>query len=58
MTSSIELPSRYLSSSDVHNRTSSFEFVFIGHNLPDRNGNRYCINLVSVAGKPEDGSEL
>ncbi|KAG7346217.1 hypothetical protein IV203_005285 [Nitzschia inconspicua] len=21
-----------------------------GHNLPDRNGNRYCINLVSVAG--------
>ena len=22
----------------------------LGHNLPDRNGNRYCINLVSVAG--------
>ena len=24
----------------------------LGHNLPDRKGNRYCINLVSVAGKP------
>ena len=24
----------------------------LGHNLPDRSGNRYCINLVSVAGKP------
>lgn len=24
-----------------------------GHNLPDRKGNRYCINLVSVAGQPE-----
>ena len=23
----------------------------LGHNLPDRNGNRYCINLVSVAGR-------
>ena len=22
----------------------------LGHNLPDRKGNRYCINLVSVAG--------
>jgi hypothetical protein len=26
----------------------------LGHNLPDRSGNRYCINLVSVAGKPEN----
>lgn len=26
----------------------------LGHNLPDRNGNRYCINLVSVAGAPND----
>jgi peptide methionine sulfoxide reductase MsrB len=25
----------------------------LGHNLPDRSGNRYCINLVSVAGSPE-----
>jgi hypothetical protein len=24
----------------------------LGHNLPDRSGNRYCINLVSVAGQP------
>jgi peptide methionine sulfoxide reductase MsrB len=24
----------------------------LGHNLPDRKGNRYCINLVSVAGEP------
>lgn len=24
----------------------------LGHNLPDRSGNRYCINLVSVAGNP------
>lgn len=24
----------------------------LGHNLPDRKGNRYCINLVSVAGNP------
>ena len=23
----------------------------LGHNLPDRQGNRYCINLVSIAGK-------
>jgi peptide methionine sulfoxide reductase MsrB len=25
----------------------------LGHNLPDKSGNRYCINLVSVAGSPE-----
>lgn len=25
----------------------------LGHNLPDRSGNRYCINLVSVAGNPK-----
>lgn len=25
----------------------------LGHNLPDKKGNRYCINLVSVAGTPE-----
>mmetsp|Transcript_27797 Transcript_27797/g.49078 ORF Transcript_27797/g.49078 Transcript_27797/m.49078 type:complete len:168 (+) Transcript_27797:98-601(+) len=24
----------------------------LGHNLPDKNGNRYCINLVSIAGTP------
>ena len=26
----------------------------LGHNIPDKNGNRYCINLVSVAGRPEE----
>jgi peptide methionine sulfoxide reductase MsrB len=28
----------------------------LGHNLPDSSGNRYCINLVSIAGYPvEEG---
>lgn len=34
--------------------------VQLGHNLPDGRGNRYCINLVSVAGfpvSPEDQQE-
>ena len=26
----------------------------LGHNLADRNGKLYCINLVSVARKPEE----
>merc|ERR1719343_924632 len=26
----------------------------LGHNLPDGSGNRYCINLVSVAGRPDE----
>ena len=26
----------------------------LGHNLPDKKGNRYCINLVSVAGYRKD----
>ena len=30
----------------------SVDGTHLGHNLPDRKGNRYCINLVSVAGKP------
>ncbi|VEU39791.1 unnamed protein product [Pseudo-nitzschia multistriata] len=30
----------------------------LGHNLPDRKGNRYCINLVSIAGSlPKDDDE-
>ena len=33
----------------------SVDGTHLGHNLPDRSGNRYCINLVSVAGLPEDG---
>ena len=28
----------------------SVDGTHLGHNLPDRKGNRYCINLVSVAG--------
>jgi len=32
--------------------TVSFTGTHLGHNLPDRNGNRYCINLVSIAGQP------
>mmetsp|Transcript_12655 Transcript_12655/g.12733 ORF Transcript_12655/g.12733 Transcript_12655/m.12733 type:complete len:197 (+) Transcript_12655:55-645(+) len=36
----------------------SVDGTHLGHNLPDRKGNRYCINLVSVAGKPQDGSTI
>jgi len=32
--------------------TVSVDGTHLGHNLPDRRGNRYCINLVSVAGNP------
>ena len=32
----------------------SLEGSHLGHNLPDNRGNRYCINLVSVAGKPSE----
>jgi len=31
----------------------SVDGTHLGHNLPDRKGNRYCINLVIVAGGPE-----
>lgn len=30
----------------------SVDGTHLGHNLPDKKGNRYCINLVSVAGNP------
>ena len=30
----------------------SVDGTHLGHNVPDRRGNRFCINLVSVAGKP------
>jgi peptide methionine sulfoxide reductase MsrB len=33
--------------------TVSLDGTHLGHNLPDRKGNRYCINLVSVAGQPK-----
>ena len=32
--------------------TVSTSGTHLGHNLPDERGNRYCINLVSVAGNP------
>ena len=31
----------------------AFALWLQGHNLPDGTGNRYCINLVSVAGRPK-----
>lgn len=34
----------------------SVDGTHLGHNLPDRKGNRYCINLVSVAGRPQSDS--
>lgn len=34
--------------------TVSLAGTHLGHNLPDHIGNRYCINLVSVAGNPEE----
>ena len=30
----------------------SLDGTHLGHNLPDRKGSRYCINIVSVAGRP------
>lgn len=30
----------------------SVDGTHLGHNLPDNKGSRYCINLVSVAGRP------
>ena len=37
--------------------TVSVDGTHLGHNLPDKTGNRYCINLVSVAGRP-DGNDV
>eukprot|EP00565_Helicotheca_tamesis_P009145 CAMPEP_0185731788 /NCGR_PEP_ID=MMETSP1171-20130828/13921_1 /TAXON_ID=374046 /ORGANISM="Helicotheca tamensis, Strain CCMP826" /LENGTH=186 /DNA_ID=CAMNT_0028401115 /DNA_START=87 /DNA_END=647 /DNA_ORIENTATION=- len=36
----------------------SVDGTHLGHNLPDEKGSRYCINLVSVAGNPNDGSNV
>mmetsp|Transcript_65627 Transcript_65627/g.125156 ORF Transcript_65627/g.125156 Transcript_65627/m.125156 type:complete len:193 (+) Transcript_65627:56-634(+) len=36
----------------------STDGTHLGHNLPDRKGNRYCINLVSVAGVPAEDGEF
>lgn len=35
--------------------TVSVDGTHLGHNLPDKKGSRYCINLVCVAGRPIDG---
>jgi len=35
--------------------TVSVDGTHLGHNLPDRSGRRYCINLVSIAGNPVGG---
>jgi len=37
--------------------TVSVDGTHLGHNLPDRKGNRYCINLVSIAGNPSEDDE-
>lgn len=37
--------------------TVSVDGTHLGHNLPDHKGNRYCINLVCVAGTEEGGAE-
>lgn len=35
----------------------SLDGTHLGHNLPDHTGNRYCINLVSIAGRPSKASK-
>ena len=34
----------------------SIDGTHLGHNIPDSKGNRYCINLVSIAGSPTGNS--
>mmetsp|Transcript_19697 Transcript_19697/g.20414 ORF Transcript_19697/g.20414 Transcript_19697/m.20414 type:complete len:160 (-) Transcript_19697:249-728(-) len=34
----------------------SVDGTHLGHNIPDRKGNRYCINLVSCAGREDQAS--
>ena len=34
----------------ANGETVSIDGTHLGHNLPDSKGNRYCINLVSIAG--------
>jgi peptide methionine sulfoxide reductase MsrB len=34
--------------------TVSIDGTHLGHNLPDSKGNRYCINLSSIAGTPQN----
>lgn len=35
--------------------TVSINGTHLGHNLPDAQGNRYCINIVCIAGNPKSG---
>ena len=35
----------------------SLDGTHLGHNLPDAKGNRYCINIVSIAGSVSDEME-
>ena len=35
----------------------SLDGTHLGHNLPDAKGNRYCINLVSIAGFEKDNTK-
>jgi peptide methionine sulfoxide reductase MsrB len=34
----------------TNGETVSTDGTHLGHNIPDKKGNRYCINLVSIAG--------
>ena len=38
--------------------TVSTAGTHLGHNIPDHKGNRYCINLVSIAGRPSQGKKV
>ena len=40
----------------ANGETVSVDGTHLGHNLPDSKGNRYCINLVSIAGSPKTGN--
>ena len=39
-------------------RMSSTCGTHLGHNLPDFSGDRYCIDLVCIAGRPANGTEV
>jgi len=36
----------------------SVDGTHLGHNIPDHQGNRYCINLVSIAGQPSTEARI
>eukprot|EP00667_Euglena_gracilis_P018589 EG_transcript_19743 len=43
---------RVISEGGARGECVSVDGTHLGHNLPDSKGNRYCINLVSIAGNP------